>query len=75
MQTPIDIIKDEGSRIVYVREVELDDLPAGVRHQIEDVTKLYAVHSESGERLAIVTDRDAAFMLARHHDLAPVPVH
>jgi len=33
------------------------------------------VHDESGAQLALVADRKLAFVLARQHDLAPVPVH
>ena len=37
--------------------------------------QLYAVHSEDGERLALVGDRHLAFVLARQNDLTPVAVH
>jgi len=33
------------------------------------------VHSEAGERLALVRDRKLAFILARQNDLTPVTVH
>jgi len=64
-----------GEKIVYVRPVEVADLPAEVRAQIGDIGTIYAVHSEDGERLALVRDRRTAFMLARQNDLAPVNVH
>ncbi|MEJ2021470.1 MAG: DUF1150 family protein [Maritimibacter sp.] len=73
-------VKYEGfpeteERIVYVREVSIDDLPDELRAQTEGLTKLYAVHNADGERLAVVGDRDLAFALARQIDFAPVPVH
>jgi hypothetical protein len=37
--------------------------------------KLYAVHSDQGERLALVKDRNLAFVLARQNDLSPVTAH
>ena len=61
--------------IVYVRSVPVADLPEEVREAAGGATELYAVHSSQGERLALVKDRDLAFMLARQNDLAPVSVH
>ena len=67
---------DTGSQpIVYVREVLVTDLPEDIRLQATDVDILYAVHDASGERLALVKDRQLAFTLARQHDLTPVSVH
>lgn len=64
-----------ADRIVYVRPVEVSDLPAEVQEQVEDVETLFAVHDAEGERLALVKDRKMAFMLARDNDYAPVAVH
>ena len=66
---------DKQDRIVYVRPVIVEDLPSGLRNQIEDGETLYAVHKSDGERLALVKDRKMAFMLARQNDLSPVTVH
>jgi hypothetical protein len=66
---------DGGDRIVYVRAVDVTDLPAEVRSQVGDVGTIYAVHDADGERLALVRDRRMAFALARQNDLAPVAVH
>jgi hypothetical protein len=65
---------DEG-RTVYVRPVDADDLPDEMRAQVGELKTLYAVHNAEGERLAVVKDRNLAFMLARQNDLAPVTVH
>lgn len=73
-----------GARpIVYVRKVDLEDLPAEVRAQVSSqgeagemlAQNLYAVHNTEGERLALVQGRALAFVLARQHDMAPVTVH
>lgn len=61
--------------IVYVRAVEVAELPSELQEQAEGVDHIYAVHTEAGERLALVKDRDLAFMLARQNDFAPVSVH
>lgn len=66
---------DKKDRIVYVRLVMAEDLPSELRDQIEEGEILYAVHKSDGERLALVKDRQMAFMLARQNDLSPVAVH
>ncbi|WP_163847026.1 DUF1150 family protein [Pseudooceanicola aestuarii] len=60
---------------VYIRAVDVADLPEELREQVPGATQLYAVHNAEGERLALVKDRDLAFVLARQNDLAPVTVH
>ena len=35
----------------------------------------YGIYAAEGTRIAVVSDRDAAFALARQHDLDPVSVH
>lgn len=62
-------------RIVYVRPVSVADLPDDVQAQVGNLGTIYAVHSEDGERLALVRDRRMAFLLARQNDMAPVNVH
>lgn len=75
MDTEFEFPHEEGRRIVYVRSVAVADLPVDVQKQVGDLTTLYAVHSEAGERLALVSNRNMAFVLARQHDLAPLTVH
>lgn len=78
MDTPFDFkgFSDEGRRIVYVKTVDVADLPEDVRASIAaGRDHLYAVHDADGQQLALVADRKLAFFLARQHDLAPVPVH
>jgi len=75
MDTQFDFGEDEGRRIVYVRPVDVADLPQDVQRQAEGIDTLYAVHSAEGERLALVRDRKLAFVLARQNDFDPVTVH
>jgi len=75
METKYDFLPEGGERIVYVRAVKVADLPEELQRQAEGLDELYAVHDESGERLALVRDRKLAFVLARQNDLAPVNVH
>ncbi|HRO13446.1 MAG TPA: DUF1150 family protein [Paracoccus sp. (in: a-proteobacteria)] len=60
---------------VYIRQVSMDALPAEVRAQAPGLESLYAVHGIDGERLALVRDRQMAFLLARQNELNPVSVH
>jgi hypothetical protein len=63
-----------GKRIVYVREVKTADLPEEIRaHTTLD--HLYAIHAASGQVLALVADRDQAFVVARQNELSPFCVH
>jgi hypothetical protein len=61
--------------IVYVRPVDMNDLPDDVREQAEGVEDLYSVHDAQGQRLALVRGRELAFVLARQNDMTPVSVH
>ena len=66
-------LRDE--RLVYVRPVDVSDLPDEVQRQADGLLQFYAVHDANGERLALVKDRQMAFALARQNDFAPVGVH
>lgn len=75
MDVKYEILPENGDRIVYVRSVTAEDLPADLRPQVEGIERLYAVHGTDGERLALVRGRRLAFALARQNDLSPVSVH
>ncbi len=68
-------VTEGGRPIVYIRPVAVQDLPEEVQDQAMGAETIYAVHSEDGERLALVKDRELAFVLARQNDYAPVTVH
>ncbi len=75
MKTAFDKLAQPADRIVYVRSVDVADLPTDLQEQAEGLTQIFAVHRGNGERLALVADKRLAFALAREHDLAPVSVH
>jgi hypothetical protein len=78
MKTKIDTPETQAPEeraIVYVRPVAVADLPEEVQEQVGSVESLYALHAETGERLALVKNRELAFILARQNDMAPVNVH
>ncbi len=74
MNQPFDPMP-EGDRIVYVKTVDVADLPDEVQEKIDGFEQLYAVHDSEGQQLALVADRKLAFRLARQNDYAPVAVH
>lgn len=67
--------------LVYVREVTGSEILASTPAEavkgfdIDPASTLYAVHRADGARLAVLSDRDAAFAAALAHELAPVSVH
>lgn len=67
--------RKDSQQIVYVRPVSVRDLPEDVQAQVDGMSELFAVHSDTGERLALVTDRKMAFVLARQNEMSPVHVH
>ncbi|HCQ65836.1 MAG TPA: DUF1150 domain-containing protein [Rhodobacteraceae bacterium] len=75
MDVKFEGLPDSADRIVYVREVAVKDLPKEVQREVGGLDRLYAVHSAEGTRLALVRDRNMAFVLARQNDFAPVAVH
>ena len=79
MNRKYDFMSGKGERIVYVRAVDLADLPeelqAELSAELGEAAQLYAVHNGRGERLALVRDRGLAFFLARQNDLEPVSVN
>jgi hypothetical protein len=75
MNTKFDFAKYGIERTVYVRSVAAADLPDEMREETDGFETVYAIHSEDGERLALVKDRELAFAVARTNDLTPVSVH
>ncbi|MFC4671328.1 DUF1150 family protein [Seohaeicola nanhaiensis] len=74
MNTPFDF-QEPGKGIVYVKPVQVADLPEALKAEAGELELIYAVHDSDGHQLALVADRKLAFMLARQHDYAPVNVH
>jgi hypothetical protein len=62
--------------LVYVKSISSNELPIDVQQEIlEEQGPLYALHNSTGDRIAVVSGRDAAFIVARQNDLNPVSVH
>lgn len=66
---------DLGDRVVYIKSVQVAELPEDVRAAAGDRDHLFAVHDSDGQQLALVAEREMAFVLARQNDMRPVTVH
>lgn len=79
MNSTINQAPESEIELVYVRPVNVADLPSDVQEQVHEevpgADQLFAVHDADGQRLALVKDRHLAFTLARENDLMPVGVH
>ncbi|TNC74669.1 DUF1150 family protein [Rubellimicrobium roseum] len=64
-----------GAHIVYVKPVAVADLPDELREQAGELETIFAVHDADGQQLALVADRNLAYVLARQYDRVPVTVH
>jgi hypothetical protein len=68
----------ETARLVYVRPVSGAEILEQIGEdgpQIAPDDTLYAVHLEDGTRMAVFSERMAAFSAARQHGADPVSVH
>lgn len=74
MQEPFET-GPQTNRIVYVKAIDVAELPDEVQEKVDGLEQLYAVHDSDGQQLALVADRKLAFRLARQNDYAPVAVH
>jgi len=75
MDHPYPMDSTGGRAIVYVRAVSVDTLPDEVRAQMPGLSRVYAVHSDDGQCLAFLPNRQMAFAMARKNDFAPVSVN
>ena len=75
MNTQFDFGSEKGERIAYIRSVAVADLPSEVQAQAGGLAAVWAVHDGGGARLALVSDRKLAFILARQNNLDPVSTH
>lgn len=75
MHSKVDFSGYDTGKLVYIKAVDVTDLPLELQKQIDSGKTLYSVHNPDGERLALVDDRNLAFVLARENDLTPLTVH
>ena len=77
--SPEQVARIIGLNTVYVREVGVEELKGSgvipVDAPVPLTQKFFALHSADGRRVAVVDNRDMAFVAARQHELEPVSVH
>jgi hypothetical protein len=67
----------EGIRQLSARELGLlgmNDV-AYIKRVVDDGTEAFAVHAADGTRIAVLANRDLAFVVVRQNDMEPVSVH
>lgn len=61
--------------IAYIRQIKTSSLPQELQERVGQVDRIYSIHDEEGDQLALVSDRRMAFVMARQNDMEPVSVH
>ncbi len=59
------------SRAVYVRPVDVNDLPRDIQEELGGIDTVYAICDDEGTQLALVNGEALAYSVARHHDYEP----
>ena len=75
MHSKYDFSHFDTDDLVYIKTVEVTDLPLDLQRQVGSDKTLYAVHKADGERVAVVENRALAYSLARDNDLTPMTLH
>ena len=63
------------SNNVYIREVNVSELPDDMQDEVGDLKSLFAVFAEDGSQIAIVDSPKNAFDLAKEHSFNLQQVH
>ena len=75
MHSKYDFSHFDTDDLVYIKMVEVTELPLDLQRQVGSDKTLYAVHKADGERVAVVENRALAYSLARDNDLTPMTLH
>ena len=75
MHSKYDFSHFDTDDLVYIKTVEVTELPLDLQLQVGSDKTLYAVHKADGERVAVVENRALAYSLARDNDLTPMTLH
>ena len=75
MHSKYDFSHFDTDDLVYIKTVEMTELPLDLQRQLGSDKTLYAVHKADGERVAVVENRALAYSLARDNDLTPMTLH
>ena len=72
-ETPVVYVREVAGAEVLARTARSEIEASGIAIEPDDT--LYAVHDETGRRVAVFSEREAAFAAARWHGAEPVSVH
>lgn len=61
--------------IVYLKPVNVDELPGDLQARIGAAKKVFAVHDDTGANIAWVDTAELAMTLAEMHQIRAVSVH
>ena len=75
MHSKYDFSHFDTDDLVYIKTVEVTELPLDLQRQVGSDKTLYAVHKADGERVAVVENLALAYSLARDNDLTPMTLH
>ena len=75
MHSKYDFSHFDTDDLVYIKTVEVTELPLDLQRQVGSDKTLYAVHKADGERVAVVENHALAYSLARDNDLTPMALH
>ena len=75
MHSKYDFSHFDTDDLVYIKTVEVTELPLDLQRQVGSDKTLYALHKADGERVAVVENRALAYSLARDNDLTPMTLH
>ncbi len=67
-----------ANSIVYVKPVKSEEVKSSALEGIKDLpdgVQLYMVHAADGTPMAVLDDREMAFIGARQYGMEPVSVH
>jgi len=74
MNTKFDL-SEMGANIVYLKPMNLAELPDEVRAQAGDLEQIFAVHNGNGEQVAYIADLKFANHLAEENNVRIVTLH
>lgn len=74
MNTKFDM-SEMGANIVYLKPMNMADLPDDVREQAGDLQQIFAVHNGMGEQVAYIADLTYASDLADQNNVRIVALH
>lgn len=68
-------LKAMAGRSIYLKQMDVADLPADIQEEAGSLTALFAVHNAQGETVAFVASPAVASHLAALNDMTLVALH